>query len=60
MIHDPPSAGDAAYRQAVLDAIKRARSPAETKRRILLAREFGVLSDAETEEWIAMFGVAEA
>lgn len=47
-------------RQSALDAIKYAQTPSDAKRRILLARELGLLDDAETEEWIAMYGVAAA
>lgn len=47
-------------RQSVLDAIKRAETPTDAKRRILLARELGLLDEDETEEWIGMYGVAEA
>lgn len=44
-------------RQVALDAIKHAPDNTDLKRRILLAREWGLLSDDETEEWIGMFGV---
>ncbi len=47
-------------RQSALDAIKHAETPADAKRRILLARDLGLLGDEETEEWIGIYGVAEA
>lgn len=45
-------------RQSALDAIKHAPTGADAKRRILMARDLGLLDDDETEEWIAMYGVA--
>ena len=52
----------AAFAQRIVIAgIKNARQdPTEMKQRILLARQCGFLSDDETEEWIAMAGLAEA
>lgn len=47
-------------RQIALDSIKYGPTPSDVKRRILLAREWGLLDDAETEEWIGLFGVAAA
>lgn len=57
MIRNPPRPADAMFRQAVLDAIKHAPTPTDTKQRILKAREWGLLDDAEAGEWIALFGV---
>lgn len=55
-----PTSDTFVMRQSALDAIKHAPTPGDAKRRILLARELGLLDDAETEEWIAIFGVAGA
>lgn len=47
-------------RQSALDAIKQAPNDTDAKRRILMARDLGLLDDEETEEWIALYGVASA
>lgn len=61
MIYDPPGPTfdlRAFARRVVLDGITDARGdPTEMKRRIMLARQCGHLTDQEAEEWIAMTGL---
>ena len=45
-------------KRIVIAGVKNARSDAtEMKQRIMLARQCGLLTDDETEEWIAMAGL---
>lgn len=62
MKQEPPSLFNmtAYLRTCALDAIKYAETPGEAKRRIMLARDMGLLDDEETADWIGMFGVVVA
>lgn len=44
----------------VLGGIDAARSPAERKERIMLARQCGFLDDRDTEDWLWLAGLSKA
>lgn len=52
--------GDFCRRVVVAGVKAKGISDEECKARIMLARQYGFLSDEETEEWIAIAGLAAA